>query len=39
MSKEFLRRLPLFAGLSDPDLDQLYQLAESGNPAGSTCKK
>jgi signal transduction histidine kinase len=28
MSKEFLRRLPLFAGLSDPDLDQLYQLAE-----------
>lgn len=28
MSKEFLRRLPLFAGLSEEDLDQLYQMAE-----------
>lgn len=28
MSKEFLRRLPLFAGLSDLDLDQLYEMAE-----------
>jgi len=29
MSKEFLRRLPLFAELSEEDLAQLYQMAES----------
>lgn len=28
MSKEFLRRLPLFSGLSEEDLDRLYQMAE-----------
>lgn len=28
MSKEFLRQLPLFAGLSDEDLDRLYEMAE-----------
>jgi signal transduction histidine kinase len=28
MSKDFLRRLPLFADLSEEDLDQLYQMAE-----------
>jgi len=28
MSKEFLRRLPLFAGLAEPDLDRLYQMSK-----------
>ena len=35
MSKEFLRRLPLFAGLPEDDLDLLYQAAEPVSvPAG-----
>lgn len=37
MSSEFLRRLPLFAGLSDEDLDRLYALSEPLTiPAGQT---
>ena len=28
MSKEFLQQLPLFAGLSEEDLNQLYEMAE-----------
>jgi len=28
MSKEFLRQLPLFSGLPDEDLDDLYEMAE-----------
>jgi signal transduction histidine kinase len=29
MSQEFLKRLPLFSGLAEEDLDRLYQMAES----------
>ena len=28
MSKEFLRRLPLFAELAEADLDRLYKMAK-----------
>ena len=31
MSKDFFRQLPLFAGLSDEDLDHLYNMAEPMN--------
>src|SRR5512143_1826871 len=35
MSKDFLRRLPLFTDLSEEDLDHLYEMAESVTmPAG-----
>jgi signal transduction histidine kinase len=29
MSKEFLRRLPVFSGLTEEDLDKLYEMAET----------
>ena len=35
MSQDFLRQLPLFAGLSDEDLDRLCDMAETETlPAG-----